>query len=141
MEDKKVSLPKYVVDVLDGIIVSDYTPYGLLTRYEDLTSDNVMSEARLWFGNSDNQWKLLQTLKYGYEVEKEQLYYVVFGDYEPYENEDSFLNLKRSDNSLFTMDNDETIQYKTKFTMDEIKSFGEKYVPFAIKIEEIDGEQ
>jgi len=138
MEDKKVALPKYVVDVLDKIIVSDYKPYGLLEQYEFLTSDDLMSRARLWFGNTDNQWKLLQVLEHGYEVEKEQLYYVHFGELSIRSNPNSFLNLH--DGRLFVGSNDNQESYKTQFTMDEIKALGEKYVPFAVKIEEIDGE-
>lgn len=138
MEDKKVALPKYVVDVLDEIVASDYTPYGLLTRYEGLTSDDVMSEARLWFANTRNQWKLLQVLEYGYEVEKEQLYYVHFSELSTYGNPTSFLNL--NDGKLFIGSKENRDVYKTQFTMDEIKSLGEKYVPFAVKVEEIDGE-
>lgn len=135
MEDKKVALPKYVVDVLDEIIMSDYTPYGLLTQYEGLTSDDVMSRARLWFGNTDNQWKLLQVLEHGYEVEKEQLYYVHFSELSTYDNPTSFLNL--NDGELFIGSKENIDIYKTQFTMDEIKSLGEKYVPFAVKVEEV----
>jgi len=135
MEDKKVALPKYVVDVLDKIIVSDYKPYGLLEQYEFLTSDDLMSRARLWFGNTDNQWKLLQVLEHGYEVEKEQLYYVHFSELSTYDNPTSFLNL--NDGELFIGSKENIDIYKTQFTMDEIKSLGEKYVPFAVKVEEV----
>lgn len=139
MENKKVILPLYVAKALDELGVDSWSPFGLLMKvkaYKDI-NDDVYRQ----FVSSDNQWKLLQALEWGYEVEKEQLYYILFGDYDTFNNSESFLNLDRGDNTLFVTGRDEDEDYKTKFTMDEIKSLGEKYVPFAIKVEEIDGEQ
>lgn len=83
-------------------------------------------------GGIDNQWKLIDALRNGYEAEPEQLYYVWFvkGDL------DAFLNVRKSNNGLVTTDKNETLGYKTRFTMPEIIAIDPRYKAFAVPVEE-----
>jgi len=145
MENEKVILPKNVAEVLDNIgtnRMNSFTPFGFLCRFDSVTSPSHPDGNKYiyrWFSDSDNQWKLLQALEYGYEAEKEQLYYIRFSGLSLSDNPTSFLNLNKSELFIGSKRNSE--DYKTKFTMSQIKSLGEKYVPFAVKVEEIDGEE
>lgn len=137
MENKKVILPLHVAKALDELGVDSWSPFGLLMKVE--AYKDINDDVYRWFVNSDNQWKLLQALEYGYEAEKEQLYYIRFSGLSLSDNPTSFLNFNKSELFIGSKRNSE--DYKTKFTMSQIKSLGEKYVPFAVKVEEIDGEE
>ncbi|EAC9719896.1 DUF1642 domain-containing protein [Listeria monocytogenes] len=76
--------------------------------------------------------EILIKMKYGYEVEKEPLYYVkliekVFG----------YLN-ERNDGRRYLNDNVQTDISKTKFTEAEIKEMDERYWQFAVPVEEVE---
>lgn len=63
----------------------------------------------------------------------EQLYYVKFTTY----SANSYLNIRKYDSHLFVGNNGDTDGFQTQFTMNEIKDLGEKYVPFAIPVSEV----
>jgi len=51
---------------------------------------------------------------------------------------DSYLNRDKEDNNLFIgYKSENSCAYQTQFTMDEIKDLGDKYVPFAIPVSEV----
>ncbi|WP_347081439.1 DUF1642 domain-containing protein [Enterococcus faecium] len=86
-------------------------------------------------GNYPNKKKAIEALLYGYEVEKEPLYYVKLPvvyfnhwDLETYLMKDDRGNITIADNNDF--DN-------MKFTESEIKAIDERYWPFAVPVEEV----
>ncbi|MGZ7305223.1 DUF1642 domain-containing protein, partial [Streptococcus pyogenes] len=82
-----------------------------------------------WLNNSaDVQFTLCDAMRYGYEVEKEQLYYVLLPEMGEYESK-YFLD---QDGEL-SVDNQLCEYYK--LTEQEIKSIDERYWPFAVKVE------
>ncbi|WP_080388359.1 DUF1642 domain-containing protein [Enterococcus faecium] len=86
-------------------------------------------------GNYPNKKKAIEALLYGYEVEKEPLYYVKLPvvyfnhwDLKTYLMKDDRGNITIADNNDF--DN-------MKFTESEIKAIDERYWPFAVPVEEV----
>lgn len=122
-EPEKVVVPKFVAKKIES--------YGsalemLANEYFDQSSEEVDSdELACWIdGNADlffNAWVC------GYEVEKEQLYYVLLPEMGEYESK-YFLD---QDGEL-SIDNQLCEYYK--LTEQEIKSIDERYWPFAVKV-------
>ncbi|MFB8598842.1 DUF1642 domain-containing protein, partial [Enterococcus faecalis] len=88
-----------------------------------------------WLSNSaDIQFTLCDAMRYGYEVEKEQLYYVKF--------DILYLQkylVKNVETNQFYLSNNEKVvgnYEQVKFTEQEIKSIDERYWPFAVKVED-----
>jgi len=68
------------------------------------------------------------------DVEFDELkYYVRFADDFKY----AYLNLRRESNALIVDSIGNTNKCQTQFTMQEIKNLGEKYVPFAVPVSEV----
>ena len=63
----------------------------------------------------------------------EPKYYVRFADDFKY----AYLNLRRESNALIVDSIGNTNKCQTQFTMQEIKNLGEKYVPFAVPVSEV----
>ncbi|EPF1983735.1 DUF1642 domain-containing protein [Listeria monocytogenes] len=100
--------------------------------------DNQDCESDFYdFMNNDYEAieKLIK-MQYGYEVEKEQLYYVKFVDGNNANN--CYLNAGYS-GRLIVADSYEGCGFKTKFTEAEIKEMGERYWQFAVTVEEVTG--
>lgn len=64
----------------------------------------------------------------------EQKYYVKLTD----DIEDNYLNLSKCNRRLFISNSDNSDNYQTQFTMDEIKAIDERYVPFAVPVDEVE---
>lgn len=112
---------------------SDY-PVSNLSNDSDFRFDFPHLNLKL---NSDDEWKFLTDLaEYhnGNARFPERLYYVKFSNY----STTDCLNLVKSDGCLLISDAEETDEYQTKFTMPEIKELGEKYVPFAVPVDEVE---
>lgn len=90
-------------------------------------------------GGIDNQWKLIDALRNGYEAEPEQLYYVMFVKRD-HNRPSRFLNKNMENGELFIDDVFETANVKTKFTMPEIEAIDPRYKAFAVKVEEVDND-
>lgn len=84
----------------------------------------------------NNPIETLIKMKYGYEVEKEPLYYVQLIDHAT-----GYLNV-HYDNQKLVGSNDEASEYKTQFTESEIKAMnkGEAYWLLKEPVEEVEGE-
>lgn len=135
--NEKVKLPEFVCDWLDQnkeeFCGYPMTDVSMLSRER-----NTVGAVKSWLvTNTNTQWKLIDALRYGYEPEPEQLYYVWFvkGDYE------SFLNVSNVGDKvdIMTSDNDDDHSvngYRTKFTMEEIEAIDSRYKAFAVKIED-----
>ena len=145
-ESKKVVVPKFVADWLDGLKgeISDkklssgaafmvfvgqqleclyYNEYTLIT-------DDVES----WFLHPENKVKLLNAIDNGYEVEKKQLYYVDFIKNDDvhkrlvFDHENGKYNIVDWSDNLIGL-------VQEIFTEQEIKAIDERYWPFAMKVE------
>ncbi|UTC12524.1 DUF1642 domain-containing protein [Latilactobacillus curvatus] len=67
--NEKVKLPKFMCDWLKGF-EKNY-PLNVITKV-DLLRKSEYNEVSYWLsGNVDNQWKLIDALRYGYEAEPE----------------------------------------------------------------------
>ena len=136
---EKVKFSKEVYDALKEYGLPDdgteLWPFGALDSLYDYWKEHGRGTLGSFIdGGIANQWKLIDALRYGYEAEPEQLYYVWFvkGDLE------AFLNLRKSNNGLLTTDKNETLGYKTQFTMPEIEAINPCYKAFAVPVEEVD---
>lgn len=141
-EPKKVVVPKFVAEWLDKHKYStDIIDLFLSVEYAT-DSDGFIAEKwdysgefYDWLNNSaDVQFTLCDAMRYGYEVEKEQLYYVKLPvvyfnhlDLEVYLMKDDCGEITIADNNEFD---------DMKFTEQEIKAIDERYWPFAVKVEE-----
>ena len=137
MEHEKVKLPKFMCDWLDQH-KEELCGYPMVSGFSKLARKrDIVGDVGTWlFCDTTNQWKLIDALRYGYEVEPEQLYYVRFIQ----NNSHSFLNSSESD-GLEISDNEETEYIKTKFTMPEILAIDPRYKAFAVPFEEVDGNE
>ncbi|EAF1578626.1 TPA_asm: DUF1642 domain-containing protein [Listeria monocytogenes] len=86
--------------------------------------------------NDNESIKTLIKMKYGYEVEKEPLYWVQL-----IEGVSGYLNV-RNDGIQFINSSGQTAELKTRFTESEIKAMdkGGAYWQFAVPVEDLEGE-
>ena len=67
---EKVKLPKFMCEWLSDIALMEDYPLGAILESEKLRYGN--REVLMWStGNTANQWKLIDALRYGYEAEPE----------------------------------------------------------------------
>jgi len=144
--NKKVKLPRNVIDTFRPALdnphyrrLGSLTPIRIISDMYNRTLEGVANDVAAWLNDYDSQWLLIDALRYGYEAEPEQLYYVWFvkGDYE------SFLNVSKVGDKvdIMTFDNDDDHSvngYRTKFTMEEIEAIDSRYRAFAVKVEQLD---
>ncbi|HIC7144078.1 TPA: DUF1642 domain-containing protein [Enterococcus faecalis] len=141
-EPIKVVVPKFVAEWLDKHKYStDIIDLFLSVEYAT-DSDGFVAEKwdysgefYDWLSNSaDIQFTLCDAMRYGYEVEKEQLYYVKF--------DILYLQkylVKNVETDQFYLSNNEKVvgnYEQVKFTEQEIKAIDERYWPFAVKVED-----
>ena len=73
--NKKVKLPRNVIDVfrpaLGYRILGSLTPIRIISDMYHRTLEGMTSDVVVWLHDYDNQWKLIDALHYGYEVEPE----------------------------------------------------------------------
>ncbi|MEM5063030.1 DUF1642 domain-containing protein [Enterococcus faecalis] len=129
-EPKKVVVPKFVADWLDKHKYSTNI-IDLFSNVEYATdSDGFIAEKWEYRGefydwlsdNADTLFTLCDAVRYGYEVEKEQLYYVKLPE----------IGYMRFG---FCIPITENIEEAKKYTEQEIKAIDERYWPFAVKVE------
>ncbi|EAD3854101.1 DUF1642 domain-containing protein [Listeria monocytogenes] len=82
----------------------------------------------------NNPIETLIKMKYGYEVEKEPLYYVKLID-----QATGYLNV-RNDGRRSLSDSVQNNIFKTQFTEAKIKEMDERYWQFAVPVEDLEGE-
>ncbi|EAF2292476.1 TPA: DUF1642 domain-containing protein [Listeria monocytogenes] len=83
----------------------------------------------------NNPIETLIKMKYGYEVEKEPLYYVKLID-----QATGYLNV-RNDGRRSLSDSVQNNIFKTQFTEAKIKEMDERYWQFAVPVEDLEGEE
>ncbi|HBI2036476.1 TPA: DUF1642 domain-containing protein [Enterococcus faecalis] len=130
-EPIKVVVPKFVAEWLDKHKYStDIIDLFLSVEYAT-DSDGFVAEKwdysgefYDWLSNSaDIQFTLCDAMRYGYEVEKEQLYYVKLPE----------IGYMRFGKKYFYSTDKEDAK---RYTENQIKAIDERYWPFAVKVEE-----
>ncbi|MGT9147678.1 DUF1642 domain-containing protein [Enterococcus faecalis] len=130
-EPKKVVVPKFVAEWLDKHKYStDIIDLFLSVEYAT-DSDGFIAEKwdysgefYDWLNNSaDVQFTLCDAMRYGYEVEKEQLYYVKL-------TEIGYMRFGKK--YFYSTDKEDAKRYTEK----QIKAIDERYWPFAVKAED-----
>lgn len=117
---EKEKLPQYVIDEIEktknGIIIKNDKPfiiYQMLYKYHDYKLSKKTTE---WLRTGKNEEKLIKAIMNGYEVEKEQLYYIKLFD-EIW----CFFNVSDKGDVIGTNGKYQNEYYQTKFTLEEIK--------------------
>ncbi|WP_373786840.1 hypothetical protein [Jeotgalibaca porci] len=98
MMNRKVKLPRNVIDAFRPALDSpnyrrleSLTPIRIISDMYNRTLEGVTSDVATWLHGYDNQWKLIDALRYGYEPEPEPRWGIKAGHsylYEP--NDKSF---------------------------------------------------
>lgn len=133
-DPKKIVIPqliaKFIQEHEDPIFEictwADY--YGSEGR---TCEDSELSAVIHWYGKNSNEF--YRAVVHGYEVEKEQLYYVKF--------DILYLQkylVKNVETDQFYLSNNEKVvgnYEQVRFTEQEIKAIDERYWPFAVKVD------
>lgn len=134
-EPKKVVIPQFVADWFeDNFEELDWELGGVLINAFN-TNRSERSDFQDWLVDTTNYpiETLIRMKLFGYEVEKEQLYYVKF--------DILYLQkylVKNVETDQFYLSNNEKVvgnYEQVRFTEQEIKSIDERYWPFAVKVE------
>lgn len=138
-EPKKVVVPKFVADWLDKHKYSTNI-IDLFSNVEYATdSDGFIAEKWEYRGefydwlsdNADTLFTLCDAIRYGYEVEKEQLYEVVFMEADG----ERYLLAELGESYFEIIPESENDGYRSQwFTEQEIKAIDKRYWPFAVKV-------
>ncbi|WGI18577.1 DUF1642 domain-containing protein [Latilactobacillus sakei] len=135
---EKVKLSKRLYDALQDYGVpedgNESCPVGTISGWREEESGVL---GTFIDGGTDNQWLLIDALRYGYEAEPEQLYYVPL--IKKYAG--GYLNQSRSDKSYIDLSgNGDSKLVKTKFTMPEIIAIDPRYKAFAVPVDEVEAD-
>ena len=145
-EPIKVVVPKFVAEWLDKHKYStDIIDLFLSVEYAT-DSDGFIAEKwdysgefYDWLNNSaDVQFTLCDAMRYGYEVEKEPLYYVELPDLRS-SSSDNVYGLRKTLNGeirIAVFDKQKVGKTKeSQLTENQIKAVDERYWPFAVKVD------
>lgn len=123
-EPKKVVVPKFVAE---WIKYAKRQGYGFMQSYDPkYTSYPINDNLDKWI--DDNEETFAHAWLVGYEVEKEQLYYVFDTTTKQYLGVDKVLN------KAFWLSSQNS-GARTPLTEQEIKAIDERYWPFAVKVD------
>ncbi|MCT3528211.1 hypothetical protein EFR49_01430 [Latilactobacillus curvatus] len=86
--NEKVKLPRNVIDTfrpeLDSPgyrILGSLTPIRIISDMYHRTLEGMTSDVAAWLDESENYWKLIDALRYGYEAEPEPRWGIKAGNY------------------------------------------------------------
>ena len=134
-EPKKVVVPKFVAEWIELYKKENKTTLwhvmNKIINEKFLNHQNIV----IWFENDSNKHILEQAWVNGYEVEKEQLYYVDFindGDV----HKRLILDHENGKHNIVDWSENLIGLVQEIFTEQEIKAIDERYWPFAVKVEE-----
>ncbi|UJQ90294.1 DUF1642 domain-containing protein [Enterococcus faecalis] len=131
-ESKKDVLPKIADEFIKEGLSMGSDKVDIIGSAVSFSSAMPTAEFSKWFKTNGDL--LIDALANGYEVEKEQLYYVKF--------DILYLQkylVKNVETNQFYLSNNEKVvgnYEQVKFTEQEIKSIDERYWPFAVKVED-----
>lgn len=128
-----IQLPKAICNILDNNNIK-YAPLPF-TKIEDLLQlrDDYPALNAYCFGDEKHQELLLDALRYGWEPLPEQLYYIkILND----ENNTLYINKDIYSGEIGVSTYGMSNSFVIKFTMDEIKALDERFVQFAVKVED-----
>lgn len=139
--NEKVKLPKRLYDALQDYGLpengNESWPVGTISGLYDQWREEESSVLGTFIDeNADNQWLLIDAVRYGYEAEPEQLYYVQFVE----DDVESFLNVSKENGRTQVDDRSEGKYWKTKLTMPEIIAIDPRYKAFAVPVEEVEAD-
>lgn len=131
---EKVKLPQYMADVVNQaqrnqLYSCDTLEYILDKRENCQLNGNVNN----WLEVGDNLITLTHAIVNGYKVE-EQLYYVKLAN-----SFTSYLTLDIEKGGTLIDVGQNNEWYKSRFTLEEIKEIDERYLPFAVEVDIVDG--
>jgi len=76
--NEKVKLPRNVIDTFKPVLDSPHykrlgslTPIRIISDMYNRTLEGMTNDVSAWLNDYDNQWKLIDALRYGYEAEPE----------------------------------------------------------------------
>lgn len=135
---EKVVVPKFVADVFSSELHFEYEiqesrdiPHVLSAAFSEVSSKKNIKFLQ-WVKQYPD--KYVMVVKYGYEVEKEPLYYIPLPDLETSDGLQQVLSQRKGDKRYFANFPTESLQQQ--FTKDELKRVPEIYKPYAKPIEE-----
>ncbi|MGC3435305.1 DUF1642 domain-containing protein [Enterococcus faecalis] len=120
-EPKKAVLPKTATDFIEESLGMGSDKVDIISSADSFSQEIPDDEFSLWF--KSNRDLFFDALANGYEVEKEQLYYVKLPE----------IGYMRFG---FCIPVTESIEEAKKYTEQEIKAIDERYWAFAVKVEE-----
>lgn len=133
---EKIVVPKFAVEWLDKQRCS-VDILQLFFNVINITDSGVITFERWGYSreffnwlsdNADTLFTLCDAIRYGYEVEKEQFYYVCDPTTKQY------LGVDKVSNEAFWLSSQNS-GARTPLTEQEIKSIDERYWPFAVKVD------
>ncbi|HHZ7162854.1 TPA: DUF1642 domain-containing protein [Enterococcus faecalis] len=153
-EPKKVIVPQVVADWIDdlrgqisGVKLNSGALFMVfigrqLERYYDGDYSFLTEKVEGWLTDPENKVKLMSAIDNGYEVEKEQFYYVKMPLTE-WNDDTSELETKyvyltediTSEEIRLQASNAEHGDWKVKLTEERVKSIDERYWLFAVKVD------
>jgi NTP pyrophosphatase (non-canonical NTP hydrolase) len=138
-EHQKPVVPQFVADWFEehkGESLENNLFYEIVYLFSE--PDKDFTDFQGWlYDNSSKYLSIIISMKDGYEVEKESLYYVVFDILQ----EQKFL-VKNIKTKLFYLSNNENVignYEQVSFTEQEIKAIDERYWAFAVPVKEVKG--
>ncbi|EPF4429301.1 DUF1642 domain-containing protein [Escherichia coli] len=133
-EPQKPVVPKFVADYIEDYKGGGATLFEMMDSSKDKVYTWLFGDPRIETENA-RQLLFAQAWLDGYEVEKEQLYYVVFDIL----HSQKYL-VKNIKTNLFYLSNNENIignYEQVSFTEKQIKAIDERYWQFAVPVEEV----
>lgn len=134
---QKPVVPEFVAEYLNYCISNEWTLAEALNSSECIFPEDNLEKASVWLEDSMNQNIFAQAWLFGYEVEKEPLYYVYFPEIiaspEMFFPDIEGAYLLKSDDGIELADNNDFEDMK--FTEREIKAIDERYWAFAVPVE------
>lgn len=133
-EQPKVTVPKFAADWIERC-KEKATLADCLDGYYEISNCEVVSseDFQNWVVDNENDELTAKAWIFGYEVEKEPVYEVVFLE----SDDERYLLMELGEKSYEVVPESENDGYRTQwFTESEIKSIDERYWAFAVPVEE-----
>lgn len=133
-EKQKVTVPKFVAIWIKQC-KEKATLADCLDGYYEISNGEVVSseDFQNWVVDNENDELTAKAWMFGYEVEKEPVYEVVFLE----SDDERYLLMELGEKSYEVVPESENDGYRTQwFTESEIKSIDERYWAFAVPVEE-----